>query len=192
MFSRIFKMIRFILFWLLFLLVLWLYSQTAKPPQPPSEALEVPPPRALLSPDVLADQVLVDKSERKLRLMHQDALLAEFDIALGFAPNGHKTRQGDGRTPVGEYKLDWRNANSSFYRSIHISYPSATELSKARSEGRDPGGDIMIHGQPNGSPFEGFKKIKEDWTNGCIAVSNAEMDEIWARVEDGTPITIIE
>jgi murein L,D-transpeptidase YafK len=132
-----------------------------------------------------ADAVLVDKSERTLQLLRDGAVIATFSVALGFAPEGHKTQQGDGRTPEGRYVLDWRNPKSRFHLSIHISYPNSADKAQAAARGVSPGGDIFIHGTPWLASVTG-----RDWTLGCIAVSNADMDAIWASVADGTPIVI--
>ena len=132
-----------------------------------------------------ADEVLVDKSERQLTLLREGAVIATFPVALGFAPEGHKSEQGDGRTPEGRYVLDWRNPQSRFHLSIHISYPNAADAAQAAARGVSPGGDIFIHGTPWLAGMAG-----RDWTLGCIAVSNADMDAIWAAVPDGMPIVI--
>jgi len=135
-----------------------------------------------------ADSVLVVKSERKLKLIRHGEIFREYTIALGSRPLGHKWEEGDQRTPEGFYILDWRNPVSRFYRSIHVSYPDATDESYARMAGIDPGGNIMIHGLPNdslASKWQGW-----DWTDGCIAVANDAMDEIWKAVDEGTPIEI--
>jgi len=118
-------------------------------------------------------------------------VLGVYDIALGSAPEGHKQRQGDGRTPEGSYLLDWRTNNSDYYRAIHISYPNAEDRRRARAAGENPGGHIMIHGLPNGLAEIAKRHAKGDWTNGCIAVSNGELDEIWERTPIGTPIVIL-
>lgn len=139
-----------------------------------------------------ADYVVVKKSERKLYLYRGAEILKTYRIALGQQPDGHKTREGDSRTPEGIYTLDWRNPNSKFYRSIHVSYPSKSDNRNARERGDSPGGAIMIHGQP--SNWVDKTKLlfnQDDWTEGCIAVQDHEMDEIWEAVEDGTPIEII-
>jgi murein L,D-transpeptidase YafK len=114
-------------------------------------------------------------------------------VALGDNPVGHKMREGDERTPEGDYVLDWRNPNSQFYRSIHVSYPNERDRLFARALGHDPGGMIMIHGKPNyiSSPRVLAEYDRRDWTNGCIAVGNQDMDEIWTAVKDGTPIRIL-
>ncbi len=132
------------------------------------------------------DLVVVIKSERVLYLYADGILVKSYPIGLGDNPIGHKRQRGDERTPEGAYVLDWRNPESIYHRSIHISYPDARDIASARARGVHPGGAIMIHGQPDYD----FRERTGDWTNGCIAVSNAAIDEIWARVEDGTPIHI--
>lgn len=137
-----------------------------------------------------ADFVLVIKSESRLYLIQKDRKFASFRVAFGDNPKGHKEQQGDGRTPEGRYILDSKNANSKYYKSIHISYPNAKDRENARNRGVDPGGAIMIHGQPNG--YETFSAIIQlfNWTNGCIALKNKDMDFVWQAVEVGTPIEI--
>jgi murein L,D-transpeptidase YafK len=139
----------------------------------------------------LADKVLVEKSKRKLHLLKQGEPFRTFDIALGFDPQGDKEQEGDNRTPEGTYLLDARNPDSDFFLSIHISYPSAAERREARRNGRDPGGQIMIHGQPNDPTYSVGYYQTEDWTNGCIAVSNSDMIDIWLMTPDNVPIEII-
>ncbi|MEJ6393362.1 L,D-transpeptidase family protein [Gymnodinialimonas sp. 2305UL16-5] len=129
-------------------------------------------------------RIVVHKSERQMVLYHYDQLLETYEIELGFAPTGHKNEEGDGRTPEGEYIIDRRNPNSEWYLSIGINYPNAEDIARAEEAGVDPGGDIFIHGTPRP-----FRRI-EDWTVGCIAVTNAEMRQIYAMVEIGTPISI--
>jgi murein L,D-transpeptidase YafK len=137
------------------------------------------------------DRVLVKKAERMLYLMQDDQVLREYPISLGGNPVGHKEQEGDLRTPEGTYLLDWRNANSDFYMSIHISYPGPEDWARARRTGRDPGGMIMIHGLPNYADRPVREYLKSDWTDGCIAVSNSAMIDIWLSVSDNTPITIL-
>lgn len=149
----------------------------------------VPPVPAAPEP-ARADRVLVLKGERKLHLLAGSQTLRSYTVALGFEPEGPKRREGDGRTPEGSFVIDRRNPQSSFYRSLHISYPGFAERERARQLGVDPGGNIMIHGLPNGREWIGSDHARFDWTEGCIAVTNAEMDEIWAMVGDGTPIEI--
>lgn len=130
-------------------------------------------------------RVVVFKGQRKMHLLHNGDVLRSFDFELGFAPNGHKQQEGDGRTPEGEYLIDRRNPNSSFHLSVGINYPNAADVARARDLGVRPGGDIFIHGQPNGKRERGA-----DWTAGCIAVKNKEIEDIYAMVRDGTPISI--
>lgn len=138
-----------------------------------------------------ADRVLVVKSERKLYLVRDDRVIATYTVALGRSPVGPKVFQGDGRTPEGLYTLDRRNDESRFYRSIHISYPNARDYAEAQKYGDQPGGLVMIHGQAADASAGYFGARSWDWTEGCIAVSNAEMDEIWAATDEGTPIEIL-
>lgn len=137
-----------------------------------------------------ADLVVVYKSERILQLKQKGRVLKSFPISLGREPIGTKLREGDGRTPEGVYTLDWRNPNSRFYRSIHVSYPRAGDLEPATRWGVSPGGQIMLHGLPNDVRPERIGNPRRDWTDGCIALTNEEIDEIWTWVEDGTTIII--
>lgn len=143
-----------------------------------------------LAVGTLADRIVVLKSERKLILMNGDRPLKEYRIALGRDPVGPKTAEGDGRTPEGHYVIDYRKADSSFHRALHISYPSAADTAQAGARGVNPGGLIMVHGIRNGLGLMGRLHRIADWTNGCIAVTNAEIEEIWRTVPDGTPIEI--
>ena len=136
-----------------------------------------------------ADKVVVVKSQRLLMLERNGYVVREYPVALGREPVGPKRMRGDGRTPEGWYVLDWRNPNSRFYRSLHVSYPNADDLAESGRLGVDPGGMIMIHGKPN-ETLTGDYGLRPDWTEGCIAVSNVAMDEIWNAVEDGTTIEI--
>jgi murein L,D-transpeptidase YafK len=136
----------------------------------------------------VADRVLVLKAKRELFLIQRDKVLKTYRISLGDHPVGRKIREGDSRTPEGEYVLDWHNPDSHYYKSIHISYPNPQDMARAQKLGVPPGEDLFIHGQPNDSQGQG--KQRGDWTDGCIAVSDAEMDEIWRAVPDGTPIEI--
>lgn len=138
----------------------------------------------------MADRVVVLKGERKLFLMAGDRTLRTYTVSLGQVPVGHKQREGDSKTPEGFYTLDYRNPNSKFHRSLHISYPSPADRESARRRGVSPGGDIMIHGLPNGKGWIGKDHAAYDWTEGCIAVTNEEIQEIWNMVSDGTPIEI--
>ncbi|MEM7056717.1 MAG: L,D-transpeptidase family protein [Pseudomonadota bacterium] len=134
-----------------------------------------------------ATLVLVEKAARKLTLFKHDRVLASYKIALGFSPKGDKFREGDGRTPEGRYEIDRRNPQSSFHLSLRINYPRADQRAAAIAAGRNPGGDIFIHGQPNGYRGPGLKR---DWTSGCAAVTDAEIREIWSLVAIGTPVEI--
>jgi murein L,D-transpeptidase YafK len=142
---------------------------------------------------LFADKVVVKKSERKLYLVKKDKPFRTYRVSLGFKPDGHKTRRGDGRTPEGRYYIDWRNAGSKFRKALHVSYPNHRDKLHARRRGVDPGGMIMVHGQPGGGRNSALRNAisKEDWTQGCIAVSNLAIDEIWSYTLDGTPIEIL-
>jgi murein L,D-transpeptidase YafK len=135
------------------------------------------------------DLVRVDKSERKLFLLSAGKAIREYRIVLGRSPVGAKTREGDRRTPEGRYLLDFKKADSSYYRAIHLSYPNESDRARARKLGVAPGGAIMIHGQPNGRGWSG-DTLQYDWTDGCIALSNADMTEVWNLVRIPTPIEI--
>lgn len=134
------------------------------------------------------DFVLVDKSDRTLTLYAAGRLVRTYGgLQFGDRPQGHKRFEGDEKTPEGRYTIDARNPNSAFHLSLRISYPNAADRAFAASQGRSPGGDIFIHGQPNGLTAG---RVPGDWTDGCIAVTNAEIEELWGAVADGTPIEI--
>jgi murein L,D-transpeptidase YafK len=135
------------------------------------------------------NQIVVHKARREMLLLRGESILRSYRIALGRDPLGHKFQEGDGRTPEGRYTIDRRNPKSKYYLSLHISYPDSRDLIRAREAGVDPGGDIMIHGLKDGHPADSHPA--SDWTQGCIAVTNREMDEIWDLVPDGTPIVIL-
>jgi murein L,D-transpeptidase YafK len=141
-----------------------------------------------LPTSAVADKVLVLKGPRRLYLLKGGKVLKAYRISLGGRPRGPKVEEGDHRTPEGKYVLDWHNTESQFYKSIHISYPNDKDLARAKRSGVPPGGDLFIHGQPN--EIDGPGRQPGDWTDGCIAVSNEAMDEIWRAVADGTPIVI--
>ncbi len=147
------------------------------PPQTPASIIQ-------------ADKVVVIKKKRVMLLMKNGTVLKKYRVAIGRNPVGPKIRLGDGRTPEGAYILDRRNPNSRFHRSIHISYPNADDLERARENGVAPGRAIMIHGLPKDYEDVGELHTVTNWTRGCIAVTNAEIDEIWSLVADGTPIEI--
>ena len=137
------------------------------------------------------NQLLIRKGERRLYLMSNDEVIRSYRISLGQTPEGHKLYEGDSRTPEGNYYIDYRNPNSDFYKSIRISYPNPKDREAASAWGLSPGGNIMIHGLPNDVGDMAFAYKGLDWTDGCIAVSNEEMDEIWRLVDVGTPIRIL-
>jgi murein L,D-transpeptidase YafK len=144
------------------------------------------------SPDMLpkVDLVTVEKGARSLSLFSDGAVVKSYRIALGFNPEGHKVREGDGRTPEGRYIIDTRNTESRYHLSLRISYPDRRDIARAANRNVPPGGDIFIHGLPNGRGGFGSTHRSRDWTAGCIAVTNTEIEEIWAAVADGTPIEI--
>ncbi len=138
----------------------------------------------------VADRLVVDKSERQLTLLKDGEVLRRFDISLGLSPSGHKRQEGDFKTPEGVYTLEAKNPNSDFFLSVKVSYPNEQDRRNAARRGVHPGGQIMIHGQPNEPkhPVESYKG--RDWTDGCIAVSNGDMVDIWLMTEVGTEIEI--
>jgi murein L,D-transpeptidase YafK len=137
-----------------------------------------------------ADQVVVDKSERVMTLLRNGQEIGRFPISLGGDPEGPKHQEGDQRTPEGRYVLDYKKSDSAYYKAIHISYPNAEDVAYAEKMKLAPGGQIMIHGQKNGFGWLGVVMQHFDWTAGCIAVTNRDMDRIWEAVEAGTPIEI--
>ena len=143
-----------------------------------------------LPSDVTADQIVVEKSNRKLLLMKKNKVIKKYKISLGRNPNGHKEKQGDFKTPEGTYIIDHRNPNSKYHLSLHISYPNEKDKNFALAQGVSPGGDIMIHGIRNGLGLIGRLHTLFDWTQGCIAVTNPEIKEIWNAVPKETKITI--
>lgn len=138
-----------------------------------------------------ADKILVEKGARRLTLLSGSRTLKEYHIALGFSPVGPKEREGDGRTPEGIYIIDFHKPDSAFHRALHVSYPSAQDNARAAEAGLSPGGDILIHGLPSGLGALGAGYRLRDWTAGCIAVTDPEIDEIYSSVDDGTPIEIV-
>lgn len=136
------------------------------------------------------DRILVLKSERKLLLMSGDSILRSMDIALGLRPEGPKQREGDFRTPEGSYFIEAKNPNSDYFLSLKVSYPNARDRSLAAQMGVDPGGMIMIHGMPNEPNHEEAMYEGWDWTDGCIAVSNSDMVDLWRLIAVATPIEI--
>jgi murein L,D-transpeptidase YafK len=130
-------------------------------------------------------QIQVSKADRKLYLFNNDTVLKSFDIGLGFAPVGHKQFEGDGKTPEGAYTISYKNPKSQYHLSLKISYPNEADIAFAEAQGKSPGGDIVIHGGPN------TKVTKRDWTWGCIAVTDREIEVIYSMVREGTPIYIL-
>ena len=166
-------------------------------PVPQQIAMEPPAPirnEAVVQPvqDLRADYLLVDKSDRTLTLFREGIPLRTYGgLAFGDAPFGHKRFEGDERTPEGIYTIDTRNPRSAYHLSLRISYPNAADRANAAQYGRSAGGDIFIHGQPNRLADRGGNfRLPGDWTDGCIAISNLEMRELWNAVADGTPIEI--
>jgi len=139
--------------------------------------------QAYSGPDVT--RIVAQKSTKSLQLLSRGETLKRYEIFLGFAPDGAKEVEGDGKTPEGSYVIDRRNPNSAYHLSLGISYPNEQDIARALAKGQSPGGDIFIHGQKNY-----FKRNRLDWTAGCISVSNREIEEIYAMVPNGTPIDI--
>jgi len=137
-----------------------------------------------------ADRIIVFKSAHTLCLMRADQVLRAYRVALGRSSVGPKTRKGDHKTPEGQYIIDGKKERSRFYRALHISYPNAADTARAQKEGQDPGGDVEIHGIENGLGWIGRLHRSFDWTDGCVAVTDAEMDQIWEAVAVGTPVEI--
>jgi murein L,D-transpeptidase YafK len=136
------------------------------------------------------DLVQVVKSKKKMYLLSDGEIVKEYDVAFGENPKGHKQQEGDKRTPEGEYTLDYKKEDSAFYRAMHISYPNNIDIANAEKKGVSPGGFIMVHGQRNGLDWFAPVTQRFNWTNGCIALTNSEMDEFMALVNVGTKIQI--
>lgn len=136
------------------------------------------------------EKVVVEKSTATLRLIENGRTIREYQVAFGANSIGHKVKEGDERTPEGTYTIDYKKQNSSYYRALHISYPNMEDRKHAERLGVSPGGQIMIHGQRNGFGWLAPIVQKFNWTDGCIALTNREMDEIWALIEIGIPIEI--
>jgi murein L,D-transpeptidase YafK len=147
-----------------------------------------PPPS--VPPEAQADLVEVFKAARRLELKRGGRLLKSYRVALGFAPVGHKEREGDGRTPEGSYTIDARNPKSAFHLSLRVSYPDDRDRARAAAAGVPPGGDIYIHGLPNGLRKFFTSHPAKDWTTGCVAVRDAEIREIWSLVPTGAKVVI--
>ncbi len=147
--------------------------------------------QSLTAAELLADKVVVRKAERKLYLLHAGEVMRSYDIALGLVPEGHKEREGDFRTPEGDYLLTNRRINSDFFMAIQVSYPNRADVAHAERLGVPPGGQIMIHGQPGRPKKSAAYYANFDWTDGCIALSNAAMVEFWQLTRPNTPISIL-
>ena len=141
-------------------------------------------------PPAKADKILILKKDHVLQLLKDGKPFKEYRVALGPHVEGAKTQQGHGKTPEGTYFIDSRNAQSQFHRSLHVSYPNPQDVANAKAKHVNPGGDIFIHGLPPKYAFVGAAHRVHDWTLGCIAVTDAEIDEIWKLVANGTPVEI--
>jgi murein L,D-transpeptidase YafK len=142
------------------------------------------------APEPEVDRIVIYKQQRKLFLMSRGKEIKSYRVALGADPVGPKQKEGDNRTPEGSYLIDYQNPKSRFYKSFHISYPNAQDRAAAQKLGVKPGGDIMIHGLPRDYAWVGKAHTLHDWTAGCIAVTNEEIDELWRLVKIGTPVDI--
>ncbi|MFW8595769.1 L,D-transpeptidase family protein [Cribrihabitans neustonicus] len=149
---------------------------TPRPAPPPAPAVEQ------------VDRILIEKSARRLTASRRGETVLEFPIALGFAPEGDKAQEGDGRTPEGRFRIDRRNPDSAYHLSLGINYPRPQDRARARAAGVSPGGDIFIHGQPNA--LGSLVTLPGDWTAGCIAVSNEQMETLWRLAQVGTEVEI--
>jgi murein L,D-transpeptidase YafK len=144
----------------------------------------------LAAADQRATRVVVEKAARRMVLERDGAVQRTYHVSLGADPTGHKAREGDSRTPEGTYAIDFKNARSRFHLALRISYPNAADRVTAQKLGVSPGGDIMIHGLPNGLGSLGSLMLERDWTDGCVAVTNEQIEEIWSLVDVGTPVEI--
>lgn len=176
------NLVRLIIFLLLLIGLGFLAASFYSPPM----QVTLPPPPPLTGE---IDRIVVEKSARRMQLFQNGKVVRTYAIALGFAPEGDKERQGDGKTPEGSFTVNRKNEASAFTLSLGLDYPQPDDIERASAGGYSPGGDIFIHGQPNALP-EGFK-LKGDWTNGCIAVSNTEIREIWAATPIGTTVEVL-
>ena len=144
----------------------------------------------LIARPIKADRIVIEKNAHRLTLLNHGSVVKTYRVCLGPHPVGAKDREGDGRTPEGIYTIDSRNANSHFHRALHVSYPNAADIARARRLGVSPGGAIMIHGMPNRWRLLGWAIQQTDWTAGCIAVTDDEIEEIWRMVPNGTIVEI--
>jgi murein L,D-transpeptidase YafK len=148
--------------------------------------------RDSLPDNAQATRIVVEKSAHKMSLFHDQTVLRVYEVSLGSGGPDAKMREGDRRTPEGRFVIDGRNTKSRFHRALHISYPTAAEVASAKARGDNPGGDVLIHGLRDGFGWIGTFHRTMDWTAGCIAVTDREMDEIWRVVPNGTPIEIVK
>ena len=167
-----------------------MYLPTSTPIHKPLSAQDI----QKLNETTPITSIEVFKGKRLLQLKHHDAVLRSYPMRLGFNPVGHKQFEGDGKTPEGTYSIDWRNPKSAFYKSLHISYPNTADSAYAKQQNQAAGGDVMIHGsfpkRIDSLPATASYMPRKDWTLGCIAVTNSDMDEIWQLVNDKTKIII--
>ena len=138
----------------------------------------------------MADRIVVEKSSRTMKLLHGERILKTYKIALGTEPVGAKQKHGDHKTPEGDYVIDSKNAHSQFHLALHISYPNAADRARAHKLRVSPGGDVMIHGLPPAYAYLGSRHRESDWTDGCVAVTDSEIEEIWNLVPVGTQVQI--
>jgi murein L,D-transpeptidase YafK len=176
------RLFRLLIYLLLLIGFGFIAASLYSPPMP----VPAPPPPPLTGQ---IDRIVIEKAARRMQLFQDGKPVRIYQIALGFAPDGDKVRQGDGKTPEGEFTIDRRNDESAFHLSIGLDYPRREDRDQAAEAGYSPGGDIFIHGQPNALP-DGLK-LKGDWTAGCIALTNAEMREVWAVTPIGTKVEIL-
>jgi murein L,D-transpeptidase YafK len=169
---------------LIYLLILIGFGFIAASLYSPPVPVAIPPPPLTGA----VERIVIEKAARRMQLFQDGKPVRTYQIALGFSPAGDKERQGDGRTPEGEFTIDRRNDKSAFHLSFGLDYPKPKDRARATEAGYSPGGDIFIHGQPNALPV-GFK-LKGDWTAGCIAVTKDEIEEIWAVTPIGTKVEI--
>lgn len=137
-----------------------------------------------------ADLVLVEKGKSELSLLRSGQVIAKYHVVFGADPVGHKLQEGDNKTPEGRYMLDFKKPNSAYYKAFHVSYPNSNDVERARAAGVSPGGNIMVHGQKNGFGWAAAIAQEFNWTQGCIAMTNEDMDAMWLLVDAGTPIEI--
>jgi len=150
-----------------------------------------PAPKQVEAGPIQADRIVVYKGKRELVLMRDGKVMKKYWVSLGFGPRGHKKQEGDGKTPEGVYTIDKRKPRSQFYKALHINYPNDADRAQAKARGVSAGGELYIHGLGRSNvSWMGAAHVLTDWTAGCIALTDTEMDELWTLVADGTPIDI--